>query len=215
MTDEKSPEKNMDPQEEIPDQEPVDESTEYETDPESELRDILQKLEDAESRAEAMHERSLRALAELDNYRKRMARDRQEIRRSAAAEVMESLLPALDHLKLGLQSASNPESLQEVVKGFEMIGHQILSALNEQGLQELNPEGKPFDPHFHDSVSTEANAEVEEGTVLKTLKVGYLLNEKLLRPATVVVSSGPESVGKEPTKPAGETEPEESTEENS
>ena len=210
MTDEKSPDNEMDSAEE-PEEQPEEVSPEAEADPETELSDILKKLEEAESRAEAMHGRSLRALAELDNYRKRMARDRQDIRRSAAAEVIESLLPALDNLKLGLQSATNPDSLQDVVKGFEMIGNQILGALNEQGLQELNPEGEDFDPHFHDSVSTEAHAEMEEGKVLRTLKVGYLLNDKLLRPATVVVSSGPEAAAAE----ADSEESAEETEENS
>lgn len=206
MTDEKSPDNKKDFPEEMLEEQPEVVSPEAEADPESELSDILKKLEDAESRAEAMHERSLRALAELDNYRKRMARDRQDIRRSAAAEVIESLLPALDNLKLGLQSATNPESLKDVVKGFEMIGNQILGALNEQGLTELNPEGEDFDPHFHDSVSTESHAEVDEGKVLRTLKVGYLLNEKLLRPATVVVSSGPEAAPADSEKSVEETE---------
>jgi molecular chaperone GrpE len=190
MTDEKSPQEEESPP-------PIKEAAEPEesavsSDADSELPEILEKLEDAESRAEAMHERSLRALAELDNFRKRMARDRVDLMRSAAADVIESLLPALDNLKLGLQSASNPENLGEVVKGFEMVGGQILSALEDHGLKPIDPTGEAFDPHFHDSLSTQPSEEVEEGTVLQTLKVGYLLKDKLLRPASVIVSSGPD-----------------------
>lgn len=193
MTDEKSPPEEDTPP---PEESGVGEGTqgdapENDSNPDSELSEILQKLEEAETRAEAMHERSLRALAELDNFRKRMARDRQDLRRSAAAEVIESLLPALDNLKLGMNSMTSQENLEEVVKGFEMVGNQILTALQDHGLKEVNPEGEPFDPHFHDSLSTCPSEDVSEGTVVQTLKVGYLLNDKLLRPASVVVSSGP------------------------
>lgn len=152
--------------------------------------DLLKRLEEAEQQASIERDKALRAIAELDNFRKRMARDRQDWIRSAAAEVIESLLPALDNLKLGLQSVHNEQSSKELARGFEMVGQQFLSALREQGLEELDPTGNTFDPHFHDSISTEPSAEVAEGSVVRTVKVGYLLNEKLLRPALVVVSSG-------------------------
>ncbi len=197
MTDEKSPPEDVAsaPEESDADELAQGETPDADSNPDTELSEILLKLEEAETRAEAMHERSLRALAELDNFRKRMARDRQDLRRSAAAEVIESLLPALDNLKLGMNSVTSQENLEEVVKGFEMVGNQILTALQDHGLKEVNPEGESFDPHFHDSLSTCPSEELAEGTVVQTLKVGYLLNDKLLRPASVVVSSGPEGGG--------------------
>lgn len=164
--------------------------------------ELVERLEAAEARAQDMQQKALRALAELDNYRKRMARERQELLKSAAADVIESLLPALDNLRLGLQAASNHPEAGDVARGFEMVGQQILSALREQGLEELDPEGEPFDPHRHDSLSTQPSDDVAEGVVLQTVKIGYLLNDKLLRPASVVVSRGPA----EPAEQPGNTE---------
>lgn len=207
MTDQSSPDKNKDTEKsakaknsaaDTEEQNPTSDNT-GETTPESEdttartedpHADLLQKLEEAEARAQAAQDRALRTAAELDNYRKRMARDRQEWLRSAAAEVIESLLPALDNLKLGLQSVNNDQNVRELARGFEMVGQQMLTALQEQGLQELDPAGEDFNPYFHESLSTEPDSEVGEGKVLRTIKSGYLLNEKLLRPAMVVVSSG-------------------------
>lgn len=163
-----------------------------ETGPDSEAGELMSRLEEAEARAADMQNKALRALAELENYRKRMARERQELLKSAAADVIESLLPALDNLRLGLQAAENHPEAGDVARGFEMVGKQMLSALQEQGLQELDPTGEDFDPHRHDSLSTQPSDEVEEGKVLQTIKFGYLLNDKLLRPATVIVSSGPQ-----------------------
>ncbi len=158
--------------------------------------DLMERLEAAEARAAEMQDKSLRAFAELDNFRKRMARDRQELLKTAAADVIESLLPALDNLKIGLAAADNHPEAGEVTKGFEMVGQQILSALQEHGLKEIDPSGEPFDPHFHDSLTTQPSEAVEEGGVIQTIKVGYMLNDKMLRPAAVVVSSGkPETSG--------------------
>lgn len=198
MTDKTSPKKNRKDAPKVSDdpvpgreveQEPTEDSEETEVAFEAEP-ELLKRLEEAETRADQERDKALRAMAELDNFRKRMARDRQEWLRTAAADVIQSLLPALDNLKLGLQTVHDDQSARELARGFEMVGQQFLSALAEQGLKELDPAGENFDPHLHDSISAEPSADVAEGMVLRTVKTGYLLNDKLLRPAMVVVSSG-------------------------
>ena len=176
---------------------PISEPDDFSAEPEpeggigGENAELLSRLEAAEARAVEMQNKALRALAELDNFRKRMARERQEILKSAAADVIESLLPALDNLRIGLQAAENHPEAGDVAKGFEMVGKQMLGALQDHGLKELDPTGDVFDPHQHDSLTTQPSDEVQEGHVLQTIKVGYVLNDKLLRPASVVVSQGP------------------------
>ena len=174
--------------------------------------ELMRRLDEAESRAGEMENRYLRAVAELDNFRKRAAREKQELLKSAGSDVIESLLPALDNLKIGLKAAENHPEAREVVQGFEMVGRQILQALEEHGLKELNPEGDSFDPHYHDSVSTVPSEEVEEGHVVQTVRVGYLLNDRLLRAASVVVSSGAPEEASAGGQGEGENESRASTE---
>lgn len=149
-------------------------------------------LEKAEKEAAEMKMRWLRSVADLENYRKRIAREKQDIIRNAAANVIESLLPVLDNMKLGLQAAENHPDAKDVVAGFKMVDDQLKSSLREQGLEELIPDGETFDPSLHECISQQVSEDVEEGKVIKTVRAGYRLNDKLIRAANVTVSSGRE-----------------------
>lgn len=149
-------------------------------------------LEKAEKEAAEMKARWLRSVADLENYRKRIAREKQEIIRSAAANVIESLLPVLDNMKLGMQAAENHPEAKDVVVGFKMVDDQFKRVLQEQGLEEIAPDGETFDPNLHECISQQLSETVEEGKVILTVRSGYRLNEKLIRAANVIVSSGPE-----------------------
>lgn len=150
-------------------------------------------LEKAEKEAAEMKTRWLRSVADLENYRKRIAREKQEIIRSAAANVIESLLPVLDNMKLGLQAAENHPEAKDIVVGFKMVDDQLKRSLQEQGLQEIFPDdGENFDPNLHECISHQATEDIEEGKVIQTIRAGYRLNDKLIRAANVIVSSGPE-----------------------
>ena len=138
-----------------------------------------------------MKTRYLRSVADLENYRKRMAREKQEIIRSAAANVIESLLPVLDNMKLGLQAAENHPEAKDVTIGFKMVDDQLKRSLSEQGLEELMPNGETFDPNLHECIAHQPSADVEEDKVIQTVRAGYRLNERLIRAASVIVSSGP------------------------
>lgn len=145
----------------------------------------------ARQEAAAAQDRYLRALADLENFRRRSVREKDELRAFAASRVMEDLLPVMDNLTLGLDAARAPNaSLKALVDGIEMVATQLKSALSTHGLQEINPANAPFDPNLHEAVSQQPSADVPEGKVLQVIRTGYSLNGRLLRPATVVVSAG-------------------------
>ena len=149
-------------------------------------------LEKAEAEALEMKSRWLRSVADMENYRKRIGREKQDIIRSAAANVVESLLPVRDNMKLGLQAAENHPEAKDVTIGFKMVEDQLKRSLSEQGLEELSPDGEKFDPNLHECIAHQPSDEVEEDKVIQTVRAGYRLNERLIRAANVIVSSGPE-----------------------
>ncbi len=145
----------------------------------------------AKDEAKASYDRYLRAVADHENFRKRSIREKDELRQYAASRVLEDLLPVLDNLSLGMAAASQPNAdVKSIVEGIGMVQTQLKTALDQQGLKEINPEGKAFDAHQHDALSQQPSDEVPEGDVLNVIRVGYELNGRLLRPASVVVSSG-------------------------
>jgi molecular chaperone GrpE len=152
---------------------------------------LAEELQNAREEIASLKDRYLRTVAEMENFRRRLAREKQEIIRSAAAGMIESLLPVLDNLRLGLQSAENHPEAREVTKGFAMVHEQLNGVLREQGLEMIEPQDVDFDPNLHDALTQQPSAVVEEGKVLQTVRIGYRLNERLLRAASVIVSSGP------------------------
>jgi len=152
---------------------------------------VLTELEKAQAEAADMKGRYLRSVADMENYRKRIAREKQDIIRSAAANVIESLLPVLDNMKLGLQAAEYHPEAKDVTFGFKMVDDQLKKSLSEQGLQELIPDGESFDPNLHECVAQQPSADVAEDHIIQTVRAGYRLNDRLIRAATVIISSGP------------------------
>lgn len=153
---------------------------------------LAEELQKAQEEIASLKDRYLRTVAEMENFRRRLAREKQDIIRSAASGLIESLLPVLDNLRLGLQSAENHPEAREVSKGFSMVNEQLQGVLREQGLETLEPQNEEFDPNLHDALTQQPSDEVEEGKVLQTVRVGYRLNDRLLRAASVIVSSGPD-----------------------
>lgn len=166
-----------------------------EAEAESESSSEITALEKVQAEALDMKTRYLRTVADMENYRKRMAREKQEIIRSAAAGVVESLLPVLDNMKLGLQAAENHPEAKDVTIGFKMVDEQLKKSLSEQGLEELIPDGEVFDPNLHEVIAQQPSEEHAEDVVIQTVRAGYRLNDRLIRAANVVVSSGPAKEG--------------------
>lgn len=152
----------------------------------------------AKAEAAAHYDRYVRAVADHENFRKRTAREKDELRQYAASRVLEDLLPVLDNLGLGLAAARQPNAeIKTLVEGVEMVQTQLKNALSQHGLVEINPEGQAFDAHQHEAIAHIPDAKVPEGHVINVVRTGYSLNGRLLRPASVVVSSGaPEASAK-------------------
>lgn len=134
---------------------------------------------------------ALRSQAELDNFRKRMAREKSDAIRYGNAALLESLLPVLDNFSFGLEAARREAGLSVVFQGMSMVGKQLSDLLEEFGVQEVAAEGLPFDPNLHEAVQQRASQEVEEGHVISVIRKGYRLHDRLLRAANVIVSCGP------------------------
>lgn len=140
-------------------------------------------------------DRLLRVTADFDNYKKRVARERQDAAKYAFLPLLEKLIPVLDHFEIALNTsagnagAAAPAAFQE---GMAMIYQQLRSALTESGLEEINALGQPFDPNFHEAVSQQPTADVPEGQVTMQLRKGYRYRDRLVRPASVVVAKAPE-----------------------
>jgi molecular chaperone GrpE len=145
----------------------------------------------AKKEAADNHDRYLRAVADLENFRRRSVREKEELRLFAASRLLEDLLPALDNLALGLAAAKQKNAvLKSLTNGVELVQQQLKGALAAHGLKEINPIGLPFDPHQHEALSHQASADVKPEHVLAVVRTGYTLNGRLLRPASVVVSGG-------------------------
>ena len=134
---------------------------------------------------------ALRTAAELDNYRKRMARELQDAARYANSGLLETLLPVLDNFDYGLQAAKAESEGSNLYIGLSMVLRQIQEFLKDQGVTEISAVGGPFDPNVHEAVSQQPSDTAAEGTVILQTRKGYRLRERLLRPASVIVSSGP------------------------
>ncbi len=145
----------------------------------------------AKKEAADNYDRFLRVTADLENFRRRSVREKDELRLFAASRVLEDLLPVLDNLGLGLAATRQPNAdLKTLSGGIELVLQQLKSLLANHGLKEISPLGQPFDPHQHEALSHQPSAEVEAEHVLTVVRPGYVLNGRLLRPASVVVSSG-------------------------
>lgn len=135
-------------------------------------------------------DRLLRLQADFDNYRKRMMREKADIYRRANEDIMEELLPVLDHLELALTAVGASEQLDSIAKGFKLVGEQLLSVLNKFGLTPIETDGVAFDPNVHEAILHMPSTEVPENAIISRTRAGYMLGGQLLRAAQVVVSSG-------------------------
>ncbi|RXK53181.1 nucleotide exchange factor GrpE [Oleiharenicola lentus] len=152
---------------------------------------LEEQLAAAKKESAANYDRYTRAVADLENFRKRTVREKDELRQFAASGVMEDIIPILDNLGLGLGAAKQQTDVKAITDGITLVLEQFKSTLAKHGLKEINPQGQAFDPNLHDCISHQPSAEVPEEKVSMVVRLGYSLNGRLLRPASVVVSSGP------------------------
>ena len=131
-----------------------------------------------------------RSQAELDNFRKRSAREAQETRAYANGDLLRALCPILDNFDMGLEAARQESEKSMVFMGMSMVNRQIQDFLRDSGALEIEAQGKIFDPNLHEAVAQEASPTIPEGTVIRVTRRGYKLKDRLLRPANVIISKG-------------------------
>ena len=152
------------------------------------------ELEALREQASANYDRYLRAVAELENVRRRAARDVESARRYGVEKLAQALLPVLDSLEAGLATAdqASAESLRDGKKATLRL---LNSALEQSGITELDPHGEPFDPAQHEAMAMAPSQDAEPGTVIEVFQKGYSIRDRLLRAARVVVAREPAENG--------------------
>src|SRR6059036_3863088 len=134
---------------------------------------------------------ALRSQADFENYKKRCAREKEEAIKYANKSLLEQLVAIIDNFELGLAAAREQGDQSPIYSGMILVQKQLNDLLAENGLQPVEAEGKTFDPNLHEAIAHEPSNQFPEGTVLRQARRGYRFKERLLRPAKVVVSSGP------------------------
>jgi molecular chaperone GrpE len=146
---------------------------------------------DPAAAAEKFRDLAMRTAADFDNFRKRSAREKDEAIRYANASLLGDFLPVLDHFELGLAAARTAPDPQAILDGLDMVARQFHEFLASAGVEEVPTDQAEFDPNFMEAVSQEHDDKSPEGRVLRRTRRGYKLRDRLLRPASVVVSKGP------------------------
>ncbi|MCK9538558.1 nucleotide exchange factor GrpE [Dokdonella sp.] len=160
---------------------PVDENAAIDND----IEVLTRQLADCEARLAEMRETVLRERADLDNQRKRMQRDLEQARLYANEKLLSALLPVLDNLERGLAAAGDLEALRG---GVELTLRELLRVADVNGLRAVGAIGDVFDPQHHEAMSVTEGTEHPSGHIVSVMQKGYVLNDRLLRPALVSVS---------------------------
>ncbi len=157
-----------------------------------ELNELRLKLEERDKEAAKNNDLYMRARADLENYKVRAKKEREEYIRHANDKVISELLGIVDNMERALEHSDKEDGFEALVKGVSHINDHMLSVLVTLGLKPLNAVGEPFDPNLHEAISHEESDEFAPGIVIREFKKGYYLNDRLLRPATVSVAKEPE-----------------------
>ena len=147
---------------------------------------------DFEAEAAKLKDLALRARADLDNFRKRALREKEEAIRYANNGLLERLLPVIDNFELGLDAAKMAADTASILQGMSMVQKQLHDFLKNNGLEEVQAEGEAFDPNKHDAVSQEFSADIPDGHVIRQVRTGYKIKDRLIRASSVIVSKGPQ-----------------------
>jgi len=150
-----------------------------------ENEDLKKKLEDKEKESTANYDKYLRAVAELDNYRKRAAREKTEIIKYGKEDVIKDILPFMDSLDRALEHDNG--DVQAFKDGVALIQGQLLNCLKKHGVERIETAGMDFDPNFHEALMQTESDQHEDNKIVSEMEKGYLLNGRLLRPSRVCV----------------------------
>lgn len=189
-------EKKENLKEEVVNEQPKVEKKKTKSKKDIELDALREENEEMKKELEELTEKALRAVAELENYKKRNEKALTENMKYYNMRLIEKLLLPLDQLNIVVNgNVENPE-LKNYLSGFKMINDQIFDILEEEGLKLIKTDGEKFDPMYHYAVEKEEDKEKENGIILKTTKTGYLFKDRVIRPAMVTVNEWSEENGK-------------------
>ncbi len=174
---------------------------------ESTIADLRQQFAAKEIEAKNNFDRLLRQAAELENYKKRSARERDDAARYANEMLLKDLLPVVDNLERAVAHASGGGNGKPLVEGVEMVLRSLLDTLAKHGVSQMIAVGQPFDPAKHEAMAQVETEDHEPNSVVEELHKGYLLREKLLRPALVSVAKGAKTQEKKNQESKVENEP--------
>jgi len=155
--------------------------------PTSDFESLQQQLEEAQQKADENWEIALRAQAETDNVRKRAVKDLENAHKYSIEKLVNEFLPVKDSLELGINAADQAD-VKSLVEGMDLTLKAFSNALEKCGVEEIDPVGEKFNPEFHQAMTMIESPDVESGAVIEVMQKGYLLNDRLIRPAMVVVA---------------------------
>ena len=153
----------------------------------------VDQLAQLEAEIEKYKDVALRAEAEMQNLRRRAERDVRNAHKFGAERLLQNLLPVLDSLEKAIETseAAGPEEHDPQLEGIKLCSKLFIDVLTKEGIEALDPQGEPFDPNLHEALSMIENPDLEPNSVMTVIQKGYRLNERLVRPAKVMVSKAP------------------------
>ncbi|MCF8128363.1 MAG: nucleotide exchange factor GrpE [Deltaproteobacteria bacterium] len=169
---------------------PEDGSTNNEEIPLSEMtkKQLIERISEVQALADSNMDNYLRSQAEMENMKKRFQKDKQDLIKYGNETLTKQLLPVADNLEKALDHSKDEKSLEALREGVDLTLKGLLGVLEKAGVEVVRSVGEPFDPNFHEAVSEQADDSAAPGTVVKELQKGYLLNQRLIRPAMVIVN---------------------------
>ena len=163
----------------------ADTTTEAPKDP---LRELEERLKDKEKESHENHDRMLRISAEFENYKKRTAREIDDVRKYANQSLLREMLSVVDHIELALQAASENRPGASLKEGLNLTLKELGRTLEKFKVKPIEAVGKPFNPQYHEAILREECSDAAGNTVLREMQKGYIINDRLLRPSLVVVA---------------------------
>lgn len=169
---------------------PAEVTTASDSVPEKTMEEMLnEEILKQKEEAQRNYDNYLRALAEVENTKKRGARDREEYLKFANVNMVKKILPIIDDLHRAIEIARASRDVEALVKGVEMVASRMEEALRGEGVTAIESVGKPFDPQYHEALTVEASEEHPENTVIEQFQTGYVMHDRVIRPSLVKVSS--------------------------
>ncbi|CAM4208609.1 nucleotide exchange factor GrpE [Corallococcus exiguus] len=157
-------------------------------------RETLERLKEAHERAKDFQDRAIRSAADLENYRKRAQKEKEDVQKFGVEKLLKDLLPVVDNMDRALDAASKSPDFDSFQKGVAMTRKSFEDSLGRHGVKGFSAKGQPFDPRLHEAIQQVESADVPAGHVLFEVTRGFHLNDRLVRPAMVVVARAPEVV---------------------